>query len=788
MGNTKGHYTWRKCALLDPNSTGAAIAKARYLQKDARGNVIETADEMLHRVASAVAGAEEQYGFFSQRGAAQLAGQFYQIMAAGEFIPSSPTLMNAGRGKGTQSSCFVIPIEDSIDGIGKGVQDAMRIQAAGGGTGASYSRLRPAGDRVSSTGGSACGPLPVIKLYGAAMAAIQQGGKRQGANMAVLHDWHPDIVDFCNLKRDPSTLCNFNSSVAVTDDFMTSLRATPSAPHHVRNPHTGETYCLKRDDGTSWSNASMFELFSRRAWESGEPGLLFIDKINAANPTGHVSAIESTNPCGEQPLPPYDSCNLASANLLSFVYVSDDETAFDFERLGEVVRLGVRFLDNVIDINCYPIPETRATTLGNRRIGLGLMGFADTLFALGIPYDSADGIAFGEKVMKVVNDESHLASSELAKERGCFPNWEGSTWERKGIPMRNATTTAIAPTGSISVLLNCSSGIEPVYALAYTRTLLDSQRVVAMNPVFEATAGVKGILSPFLMEAVNTRGSVQGMTEIPDAVRRVFVTAYDIAAEWHVRMQAAFQKHCDAGISKTINLRASASTDDVNRLFLLAYDMGCKGITVYRDGCRTGQPLALGTSTDSSRRDQAALQPATPINLPEIMTAIRVKQGTPFGNMHVKVVVDPISGRERELFAQLGKGGDLACADLEAICRVISLYLRLNGSIEEIVRQLDGIGTSLSVSTKDGRVASLADGLAKAVQKYLVAKKVAGLDALLLGKADLSDLGKGLRTLPSSGHRTPSPSSGYRVKCTCGADLVFEEGCVKCHGCGHAEC
>jgi ribonucleoside-diphosphate reductase alpha chain len=782
-------YQSGKSALFDPNSTGYAVAQARYLLQDEAGTVIETPEEMLRRVGYAVAAAEDNYGCRAHT-VNELGDLFYGMMATGEFMPSSPILMNAGREQGCCSACFVVPVPDDMAGIIKASGDAAWIQKNAGGTGFSFSRLRPAGDRIGSTGGTTSGPIPFIRMFSATTEAIQQGALRRGANKGDLDVWHPDIVSFINLKQDLAALPNFNLSVAATEAFMQAVRSDPAQPHLVRNPRTGKTYPLRNGDGSVWTVGEIFALIAERAWETGEPGLIFIDRINAANPTAHIAAIEATNPCGEQPLPPYESCNLVSINLLSLVRANAGTVSFDTGRLKEVVRLAVRFLDNVIDINRYPLPEVETATLGNRRIGLGVMGFADLLFALGIPYDSDCGVEFGAEVMKIVNEESHRASQQLAEERGCFPNWKGSLWEQRGMLMRNACTTTVAPTGTISILTGCSSGIEPAFALAYRRNILGGQQFLETNPVFEQVAKGVGGFTPELMDAIAEKGSIQGMTQIPSDVRRVFVTAHDIAPKWHIRMQAAFQAHCDAGISKTINLPESATVDDVRQAFLMAYEMGCKGITVYRNGSRPNQPMGLGGKTAKPTRIDSKPAKTMPMDLPEIMVAVRVKQATPFGNMHVMVVVDPETGCERELFAQLGKGGELACADLEAICRVISLYLRVNGSLEDIVKQLDGIGTSLSISTKDGRIASLGDGLAKAVQKFFQAKKAAGLESLLLGRTDLSSIQQGLRTIPAVARpgQADAATRGYRVKCACGGDLAFEEGCVKCHACGHAEC
>lgn len=765
-----------------------AVLAARYLKKDKNGQPIETAEELFDRVATAVAAAEKGYGM-SDSAVETVRDAFYEMMIKVEFLPNSPTLMNAGRSMGMLSACFVLPVEDSIDGIFASIKNTALIQKAGGGTGFSFSRLRPEGDLVASSGGTTSGPISFMKVFSEATNAIQQGAFRRGANMGMLRIDHPNIIQFINAKQDLGELTNFNLSVSVTDEFMKKVKMTPEDEHLVRNPRNNEESTIKKEDGSSWKVGELFDFIVSRAWKTGEPGVIFIDRINRDNPTPHIGEIESTNPCGEQPLLPYESCNLGSINLMKFVKETDGTKAFDYETFSRTVHLATRFLDDVIDINKFPIPEIEKMARANRKIGLGLMGFADLLYALGIPYNSTDGIEMGENIMKALNDESHLASQKLAEERGAFPNWKGSTWEQNGIRMRNACTTTVAPTGTISIIANCSGGIEPLFSLVFFRNVLEGQQLMEVNEQFEKAAKEKGFYCAEMMETVATRGSIQKIAEIPDEMKKAFVTAHDISPEWHIRMQAAFQKYCDASISKTINFPYEAIDDDVRNIFLMAYDQECKGVTVYRDGCRENQPMALSGSAKDGKR-QLADTVVKPVSIPEIMPAIKIKQMTPFGNMHVKIVVDPRTGLEREVFAQLGKGGDLANSDLEAICRVISLYLRINGSIADIVSQLGGIGSSLSISTKDGRITSLADGLARAIEKYRRAKEIAGLEALLLCKVDLARLEKGLKMMGWAANGDESTASGaFKVKCPdCSGELVFEEGCVLCPSCGYSKC
>ncbi|NQT91840.1 MAG: vitamin B12-dependent ribonucleotide reductase [Lentisphaerae bacterium] len=773
---------------LEPNAE--AVLRSRYLMKNDKGEFEETPAELFHRVADAVASAEKSYGL-SDGAVETIRDEFYRIMTERMFLPNSPTLMNAGRSSGMLSACFVLPVEDSVDAIFAGVHHTALIQKAGGGTGFSFSRLRPKGDRVSSSGGTTSGPISFMKVFSEATNAIQQGAFRRGANMGIMRIDHPDVVSFIRAKEDLTKLTNFNLSVGLTDEFMNSVNTDPSIDHAVYNPRNAEKSVVTREDGSCWTVGEVFDLIVEKAWQSGEPGVIFLDRINEANPTPHAGPIEATNPCGEQPLLPFESCNLGSINLARFVNVDGDEAAFDFDACREVIHLAVRYLDDVIDINRYPIPEIADVSRANRKIGLGVMGFADALYALGIPYDSDKGLEFGETIMRFLNDESHKASERLAEERGTFPNWRGSTWEQRGIGMRNACTTTVAPTGTISIIAGCSGGIEPLFSLAFMRNVLNGQKLKEVNTEFARLARARGFYSEGLITRIAEKGSIRGMPEIPEDVQRVFVTAHDIDPEWHIRMQAAFQRHCDASISKTINFPQKATAEDVRKIYLLAYEHRCKGLTVYRDGCRENQPMALNKKKEAPPEPEEK-EPAfvAPIDLPELMSAIRIKQRTPFGNMHIKIVVDPISGREREIFAQLGKGGDVACSDLEGMCRLISLYLRVNGSLDDVMTQLDGIGSSLSVSTKDGRITSLADGLAKAIRKYMFAKDIAGLDALLLGRADLSHVKKGLRTMSPGDHgaSTGSPQV-FKVKCPeCTGTLAFEEGCVKCPSCGFSQC
>ncbi|MBI3724098.1 adenosylcobalamin-dependent ribonucleoside-diphosphate reductase [bacterium] len=564
------------------------ILEARYLVRSADGSVVETPAGMFWRVACAVAAPEAARG----EDAHAVARDFYAALASLEFLPNSPTLMNAGREIGQLAACFVLPVEDSIDAIFETLKHAAKIQRTGGGTGFSFSRLRPKDDAVATTGGRASGPISFMRVYNAATDAIHQGGVRRGANMAILRVDHPDILEFVDVKSDPAELRNFNVSVAVTDAFMRAVRE--GGAYDLVSPRTGTAL-------GSLDARAVFDRIVARAWESGEPGVVFIDRVNATNPTPLQGAMESTNPCAELPLLSYESCNLGSVNLSKLV--SREKRDLDWERFASLIELSVRFLDDVIDANRYPLPAIEAVTKANRKIGLGIMGFADALVLLGIPYDSDEALALAERIAAFLEENGRRASRELARKRGPFPAWTGSLWHRRGDPpQRNATVTTIAPTGTIALIAGCSSGIEPLFAVSYVRRALDGEALLTVvHPELARIAQERGFASSELEARVAKTGTLAQVPGVPEDVRRVFRTAHEIAPERHVRMQAAFQKHGDNAISKTINLPEDATRDDVKRAYLLAYELGCKGITVYRYGSRTGQVLSLaGESSGAS--------------------------------------------------------------------------------------------------------------------------------------------------------------------------------------------
>ena len=577
------------------------LLERRYLKKNARGEIVETPDQLFRRVARVVASADKIYDPTANVEKTEAA--FFEMMARLDFLPNSPTLMNAGRPLGQLSACFVLPVEDSIRSIFTTLKQTALIHQSGGGTGFSFSRLRPKNDLVRTTHGKASGPVSFMEVFDCATEAIKQGGMRRGANMGVLRFDHPDILDFIRAKQTPDKLKNFNISVAVTDSFLAAVRN--GRLYETRNPRT-------RRPAQRLAAKEVFDALVQAAWETGDPGLLFLDRVNRDNPTPALGPIESTNPCGEQPLLPYESCNLGSINLSHFVR----DGQIDFDRLRETVRLAVHFLDNVIDVNRFPLPQIKKMTLGNRKIGLGVMGFADLLILLGIPYDSEAAIRVVEEVMKFIQTEAAQKSRELARQRGPFPNFKGSLYDQRDEgPIRNATRTTIAPTGSISILAGTSSGIEPLFAPIFERHVLDGEALLEIHPLFEKIARDRGFYRQEILSKIAQQGNLNGISEIPEEVRRLFRTAQEISAQWHIRIQAAFQKHTDNAVSKTVNFPRETPPAAIAEAFLLAHELDCKGITVYRDQSKPGQVLTAG-----------AEETGTPENL-EIEEGLRLLGG-----------------------------------------------------------------------------------------------------------------------------------------------------------------
>lgn len=579
-----------------------AVLRRRYLRRGDDGRALETPEELFRRVARVVASADAEHGARPERVAA-IEERFYRRMAGLEFLPNSPTLMNAGRARGQLAACFVVPVGEATSDIFDAVKWAAEIQLTGGGTGFSFSRLAPAGDRDAVTGGAATGPLAFLDVFNAATNAVKQGGVRRGANMGVLRVDHPDIFEFVSAKLDPARLTNFNISVAATDAFMAAAERGGSI--ELVNPRTGRAE--RRVDA-----GRLLAAIAAVAWRTGDPGLLFLDRINAAHPIPEAGSIEATNPCGEQPLLPFESCVLGSINLARF----GAGGRVDWDGLADAVRDGVHFLDNVIDVNRYPLPQIEAVTRAHRKIGLGVMGLADLLIDLGLPYDSEGAIALAGELAAFIERESLAESARLAERRGAFARFATSRWAKAGHPpLRNATTTTVAPTGTISILAGCSSGIEPLYALSLVRRVLDGERLVEVHPGFRRVAEARGFWSDELAAALAARGAARGLAipppapPIPADVQALFATAHDVAPEVHVRMQAAFQRHSHAAVSKTVNLPASATPADVERIYRLAHELGCKGVTVYRDGSRAEQVLSFG---DRAAEVAAAIDRACP--------------------------------------------------------------------------------------------------------------------------------------------------------------------------------
>jgi ribonucleoside-diphosphate reductase alpha chain len=725
------------------------VLHKRYLIKDEEGKVVETPEELFRRVAGSIASVDLDYGKRS-REIKDLEEEFYDMMTSLEFLPNSPTLMNAGRDLGQLSACFVLPVEDSMESIFEAVKNAAIIHKSGGGTGFSFSRLRPSGDVVGSTKGISSGPISFMTVFDTATEAVKQGGTRRGANMGMLRIDHPDILDFVRCKEENAKLNNFNISVALTDDFMRAVEQNSS--YEFKNPRTLNVAGTK-------DAREVFDLIVKKAWENGEPGVVFIDRINESNPTSQLGAIEATNPCGEQPLLPFESCNLGSINLAAMV----EEGRVDWDKLRSTTHKAVHFLDNVIDANKYPLKKIKEMTRGNRKIGLGVMGWADMLIMLGIPYNSAEAVRFAEETMQFIQKEAKVASNALADERGSFPNYKGSLYDGKG-GMRNATCTTIAPTGTLSIIANCSSGVEPLFAISYIRTVMEGTKLIEVNPLFEAVARERGFWSEELMEQIAERGTLHGLEEIPDDVKRIFVTAHDISPVEHISMQAAFQRHVDNAVSKTVNFSNSAKPKDVEEVYMLAYRMGCKGVTVYRDGSREEQVLQAGKVEQKAAEGTSKILPK---NRPDTIKGATRLVRTGCGNIYVTINEDK-KGDLFELFTSMGKAGGCAASQSEAIGRLISLAFRSNIDPAEVVHQLKGVSCHQPTWQSGGKILSCADAIAKCIERYL-----------------WHDEGTG----GNGGPEKPAEEALIIGACPeCGGAVEHEGGCAVCHNCGFTKC
>ncbi len=828
---------------VELSANGRLVLERRYLAKDDRGRVTETPEQLVRRVARTIAQSEAAYAPASSREAAVARAEdaFYGLIASMRFLPNSPTLGNAGRPLQQLSACFVLPIEDSMTGIFEALKDTALIHQSGGGTGFSFSRLRPAGDRVASTGGIASGPVSFMRVFDAATESIKQGGTRRGANMAILSVDHPDIEAFVNVKSDMVTLQNFNISVAVTERFMQAVR--DDGEYELVNPRTHKTGAKRRA-------RDLFRQIVGNAWKNGDPGLVFIDRINRDNPTPQLGRIEATNPCGEQPLLPYESCNLGSLNLARFVReappppaarrrrngAADEGAGLDWDALAAAIPDCVRFLDDVIDANRYPVPQIEEMTKRTRKIGLGVMGWADVLFRLRIPFDSDEAIALAGRVMSFIQEHADRASARLADERGLFPAWHGSIYDpasgdaRGGPRYRNATRTTVAPTGTLSIIADCSGGIEPAFALAFMRqhhlergAPSKVTRLPEVNQAFLGAAKDGGFYSDDLMRHLAEGGALAARDDVPEWAKRVFVTSHDIAPEWHVRMQAAFQRHTDNAVSKTINFRATASAKDVEAAYLLAYAEGCKGITVYRDGSRAQQVLSHATARGPEQAEAAAaeiamgfaeLLPASAHPAAEASTAPR-PAGAPYrrhlpderrsvthkfrvGEQEGYVTVGLYEeGLPGEIFVNISKEGSTIRGLMDSVAVLTSVALQYGVPLESLVTKFRNVHFEPSGMTSNPRIPT-ATSLVDYIFRWLEQRFIAPEPAEAPAKKSARKRGaKGDAAAEASAATPPAPAApptGRAATSTgigcpeCGAILYFSEGCFKCQSCGYTRC
>ncbi|MBE3036302.1 MAG: vitamin B12-dependent ribonucleotide reductase [Candidatus Atribacteria bacterium] len=765
---------------MNLSSNAIKVLEKRYLKRDEEGVLLETPLEMFVRVARNIVTAEKKYGK-TDKEIKEIERMFFDIMSDLDFLPNSPTLMNAGKELQQLAACFVLPVGDSMEKIFEALKETALIQKSGGGVGYSFSSIRPRNDVVLSTKGVSSGPISFMTVFNAATDTIKQGGTRRGANMGILRVDHPDILDFISAKEDSSKLNNFNLSVGVTESFMRAVENNDD--YDVINPRTKAV-------ATKYNAREIFKKIIYHAWKNGDPGIVFLDRLNRDNPTPHIGIIESTNPCGEQPLLPYEACNLGSINLAQMIMYEDGVPKVDYEKLKKTVYISVRFLDDVIDMSKYPLDKIRKMVDGNRKIGLGIMGWADMLTVLGIPYNSEEALELAKEVMSFIQDESKIASRSLAEERGSFPNFKGSIYDTpEGYEIRNATTTTIAPTGTLSIIANCSSGIEPIFALSFVKNVMDNDKLVEVNPYFERAAKQEGFFGEELMEEIARKGSIEDFESIPSYYKRVFVTAHEVTPIWHVRMQATFQGFVDNAVSKTVNFSNSATESDVEDVFMLAYRLGCKGITIYRDGSREGQVLQVGsnnkgeTKTESKeeegeqsesykvedsakvsevKADEPFFQSIKPRPRPDITKGMTRKYSIGgCGKIYVTVNSDELG--ICEVFTSTGEEG---CAALsEAVSRLISVTLRSGIDINSILKQIEGIRCITCIADENTHVLSCPDAIGKSIEFYLKGSN----------KFDLNIAGgpKSIMICPEEG---------------CGGIMHPEGGCYVCRNCGYSKC
>lgn len=746
-----------------------AVLERRYLARNEAGEPIETVDGLFHRVADAVAAADAV--FDPKADVAATARAFYGMMTELDFLPNSPTLMNAGRPLGQLSACFVLPVADSMEDIFDAIKNAALIHKSGGGTGFSFSRLRPKGSTVNSTGGVASGPVSFMKVFNAATEAVKQGGTRRGANMGILRVDHPDIMDFITCKNNTSEITNFNISVGITESFMEAVGR--DGMYDLVDPATGSSTGQLRA-------RSVFDAIVTSAWQTGEPGILFLDRLNRDNAVPAQGEIESTNPCGEQPLLPYESCNLGSINLVNHLKRTPEGYTLDQDKLERTICTAVHFLDNVIEVNQYPLPQIGETTRATRKIGLGVMGFADMLLYLGVPYDSEEGVALAREVMDTVNAVGHQASRRLAEQRGPFPLFSQSIY-KDGAPLRNATVTTIAPTGTLSILAGVSSGVEPVFAYAYIRNVMDNTHLIETNQILKDKLLEAGVYSDALMRQIVEQGSLAHVDGIPEEIRRLFVCAHDVSPIWHVKMQAAFQQYTDNAVSKTVNFPHSASREEVAEVYRLAYTLGCKGTTIYRDGSRSEQVLNIGKVNDGR---QTSADPAheyghiLPRQRPAVTTGFTEKVRIGCGNLYITVNYD-----EKgicEVFTNTGRAGGCP-SQSEATARLVSVGIRSGMDPKEIIQQLKGIRCPSCLRQQGVPVTSCPDAIAKALEKVLKVSQQSH-DPI---PAPMSETPSA--PIPRPG-MSPAEAKLAKFCPECGSKLEHEGGCVTCRDCGYSKC
>ena len=759
------------------------VLKRRYLLRDKSGKTIETPDDLLQRIANAIA--EPDSNFTSKANVQKTAEKFYAMLQNKDFLPNSPTIMNAGRELGQLSACFVLPVDDSMESIFQTLKDTALIHKSGGGTGFSFSRIRPKKSIVKSTSGVASGPVSFMKVYNASTEAVKQGGTRRGANMGILRVDHPDILEFIDCKKNNTDLTNFNISVAITDDFMEKVRKREQ--YELINPVDGSV------TGTL-NAADVFKLIARNAWENGDPGVIFIDKINKMNPTPRLGDIEATNPCGEQPLLPNEACNLGSINLANFIQAGK----IDYKQMQETIDTSIHFLDNVIEANRYPLKKIDTMVKKSRKIGLGVMGFADVLFKLKIPYNSEEALQLADEMMCFIYKHAREASVKLGESRGTFPAWNESIYFPDGPKLRNSTFTTIAPTGTISMLADCSSGIEPIFSLVFTKRVMDGTDLLYANPYFENACKEAGIYSQELMKKVAEKGSIQHMDEIPEAIKNIFVTAHDITPEWHVRMQAAFQKWTDAAVSKTCNFPKTAAVQEVMDAYWLAYEAGCKGITIYRDGSRDEQVLYIGDKIAQKTAQEAGVfqQPINETNRihPRVRpqdtrgTTKRVRTG--LGTLYVTINEDDTG--LCEVFTNIGKAGSQAQVESEAISRLISLALRSGIDTRDVIKQLKGIGGPSPIWENGTQILSTPDAIAKALEWYLEEREGKKKGTPSHPQFLFNDVVPEQAVQKVSAIQGKIAQAGNKKSITtcpdCGATVYHESGCVSCTSCGFSKC